>query len=149
MAPHWKPAYGESMSPDQTRTDHEKGLAVFVEPRSRNRFRESFANPRRRDKLRRKLALFAPLDPRFTDEAGSNEKRGWTLASLRDRGAPERCFLLSEDSDLDGREMLLTDALDEMDAGSELATFVSCIPGRLAYFRGEDVENRHILERPA
>jgi hypothetical protein len=137
------------MAPVEKRIDHEKGLAVFVEPRSRNRFRESFGNPRRRDKLRRQLALFAPIDPRFTDEAGSNEKHGWTLAALRDRGAPEQCFLLSEDSDLDGREMLLADALAEMDAGSELATFVSCIPGRLAYFRGEDVENRHILERPA
>jgi hypothetical protein len=28
-------------------------------------------------------------------------------------------------------------------------TFVSCIPGRLAYFEGERENDRYILERPA
>jgi hypothetical protein len=135
------------MSPVEARSDHEKGLALFVGLRHRNRFRESFTNPRRRDKLRRNLAQF-PIDPRFTDEVESKQREKLESA-LRDRGAPELCYLLSEDSTLDGREMLLSDALVEMDAGSELPTFLSCIPGRLAYFRGEDAENRHILERPA
>jgi hypothetical protein len=137
------------MSPSLTPAVHEKGLALFVEPRYRNRFREEFANPRRRDKLRRKLAHFAQLDPRYTDEVGRTKQRGSTLESaLRERGAPEQCYLLSADSELDGREMLLSEALAEtVDAGSEMATFISCIPGKLAYFHGEGVENRHILER--
>jgi hypothetical protein len=128
---------------------HEKGLALFVEPRYRNRFRESFANPRRRDKLRRKLAHFVQLDPRYTEKADSKKQRGANVESaLRDRGAPERCYLLSEDSELDGREMLLSDALAEtVDAASEKSTFISCIPGKLAYFHGEGAENRLILER--
>jgi hypothetical protein len=137
------------MSTALTPAVHEKGLALFVEPRYRNRFREEFANPRRRDKLRRKLAHFAQLDPRFTEEVKSSKQRGATVESaLRDRGAPDRCYLLSEDSELDGRDMLLSDALAEIvDAGSEKATFISCIPGKLAYFHGEGVGNRLILER--
>ena len=43
--------------------------------------------------------------------------------------------------------MLLDEALAEIvDGGSWLATFVSCVPGRLAYFHDWETENRFILQ---
>jgi hypothetical protein len=57
---------------------------------------------------------------------------------------------MSNDSDLDRRELPLAEALTLLlDDFCEMGTFVSCIPGRLAYFHDEEYDNRHILRRPA
>jgi hypothetical protein len=63
---------------------------------------------------------------------------------LRDRGAPATCVLFSAAADLDAREMPLDNALAAV-VGWNPGTFISCIPGRLAYF--EDEEGRYLLER--
>ena len=42
--------------------------------------------------------------------------------------------------------MPLHDALNDV-VGSSDGTFVSCIPGKLAYFEGEEPNERYILER--
>jgi hypothetical protein len=132
-----------------TPVEHEEGLALFISREWRNRFRESLAAPKRRDKVLRRLAHFRHLDHRFTTEVPRTEQKSGILgAVLRARGAGERCYLVSEDYDLDGRQMSLDDALTELvDGGLTLATFVSCVPGRLAYFHDEEVENRYILQR--
>jgi hypothetical protein len=54
------------------------------------------------------------------------------------------CYVLSEDGALDGKELLLADALGQI-LGRGMGTFLSCIPGKLAYF--EDEDGRWILER--
>jgi hypothetical protein len=55
---------------------------------------------------------------------------------------------MSEDDDIDGRTMKLDEALRlVVDGGSVYATFISCVPGRLAYFHDEEVQSRYILER--
>lgn len=65
---------------------------------------------------------------------------------LRERGAPDSCYLVSELPALDGRYMVLIEAL-QMVVGSGMGTVVSCMPGRLAYFESEDAGERYILER--
>jgi hypothetical protein len=50
----------------------------------------------------------------------------------------------SENSELDGKEIDLQTALKET-IGYQMGTFISCIPGKLAYF--EDEDGRYILER--
>ena len=59
------------------------------------------------------------------------------------KGAPETCYALSEDSDLDGKELPLVDALSEI-VGACMGTFLSRIPGKLGYF--EDEGQHWILE---
>jgi hypothetical protein len=128
--------------------EHEEGLALFVTGEWRSRFRESFASTKRRNKLRSQLAHFSHLDPRFATQVPTSEQRAVNVAArLRSKGAGDRCYLLSESSRLDGQEMALDDALAALlDGGSEEATFVSCISGRLAYFHGEERESRYLLE---
>jgi hypothetical protein len=65
------------------------------------------------------------------------------LETLKTRGAPEKCYAISEDEDLDGKELLLSEALRTIH-GRGIGTFLSCLPGRLAYF--EDEDNRYVLE---
>jgi hypothetical protein len=130
---------------------HERGLALFVLGDWRSRFRESLASGKRRDKLRSQLPHSSHLDPRFATLVPQQEQLGAALASrLREKGAGERCYLLSEDNELDGREFSLDDALTQVvDTDSHLATFISCLPGRLAYFHGEEPDARYLLEHLA
>src|SRR6266496_2558405 len=49
---------------------------------------------------------------------------------LRARGAPERCYVISATSDLDGQEVNLREALADV-IGVNDGAFISCTPGRL------------------
>lgn len=127
---------------------HESGLPAFVSVDRRRRFRELLRTPRGRKKLRAQLAHFAHIDPAVVVEGGAQGQAGVSLGRrLRDLGAGESCYLLAEDAEVDGREMPLEDALASITAQEHLAVFVSCLPGRLAYFHGEEPEERLILLR--
>jgi hypothetical protein len=47
------------------------------------------------------------------------------------------CWVISEDAEIDGRESDLESALENV-SGTGMGTILSCIPGKLAYFEGED-----------
>jgi len=130
---------------------HEQGLSLFIVGEWRARFRESLAPGKRRNKLRSQLPHFSHIDGRFTTLVPPHEQNASALyARLRARGAGERCYLLSEAAELDGRELPLDEALTEVvDKAQHLATFISCEPGRLAYFHDEEPESRYLLERPS
>lgn len=63
---------------------------------------------------------------------------------LRTLGAPEKCVIISENHDLDKKEAALAEALDEC-VGAGFGFFLSCIPGKVAYFEAEDLGERYIL----
>lgn len=129
------------------REEHERGLSRFLVGEWRARFRESLAPAKRRDTSRSQLPHLTHLDPRF---ATPTHATGSALtAQLREKGAEDSCYLLSEDPDLDGRELPLAEALAVIvDGGTEHATFVSCVPARLAYFHGAQPGDRYVLELP-
>jgi hypothetical protein len=56
---------------------------------------------------------------------------------LKSRGASETCWAISKDPELDGRELDLKTILEQL-IGSGTGTLLSCLPGKLAYFDGED-----------
>jgi hypothetical protein len=129
--------------------EHERGLARFLVGEWRARFRESLAPAKRRDTLRSQLPHLTHLDPRFATPA-PEQSAGALGAHLREQGAGDRCYLLSEDPDLDGRELPLDEALSVIvDGDSRHATFVSCVPARLAYYHGAERGDRYVLELPA
>jgi hypothetical protein len=66
---------------------------------------------------------------------------------LRSRGAPSICHIMSENVDLDGRDLPLAEALGEI-VGWGAPSLLSCLPGRLAYYGGEELNERYLLERP-
>jgi hypothetical protein len=131
--------------------EHEEGLALFISSEWRPRFRESLVSPKLRKKLRSQLPHFDHLDSRFATRVPTREQTSAILgARLRANGAEDRCYLFSENDDFDGLEMALDDALAALDdRGSWSATFISCLPGQLAYFHDETPDDRYLLERPA
>lgn len=89
------------------------------------------------------------LDARFARRLDPKKQAVEAIEDeLRRRRTPAFRYVISEDPRVDRREMLLQDAL-EMVVGSSMGTILSCIPGRLAYFEGEEPGVRYVCERPA
>jgi hypothetical protein len=104
------------------------------------------AEKRRRD-VRELLHHSVRLDPRFSRHlAGSEAFCGQVEAMLRKKGAPSTCYVLAANSDLDGRDMPLREALEGI-CGMGDGAFVSCIPGRLGFYEYEDMKSSYLLSR--
>jgi hypothetical protein len=122
-------------------------VKAFIAPERAPRYLALLAKRGGRAELRAKLAHLADLDTRFARPVGGSDATPAGVERLlKAAGAPERCYVLSENSALDGSELDLRDALVKV-IGRGMGTFVSCIPGRLAYFEGEGPEERFVLSR--
>jgi hypothetical protein len=118
---------------------------AFVVPNKRQRYRELLATQRGRDKIRASLDHFDDLDPRFCKQMASSEPAD-VLGVLKRLGAPSQCYVISSNRELDKREMDLAEALEKIIGGGS-GSFISCVPGRLAYFEGEEPKSQYICYR--
>ena len=124
-------------------------VKAFMLPTRRDRWVALLANPSRRKKATLRLAHNPDLDPRYIQRIpGEDQDAPKILAQLQAQGAPPMCHLISEKADLDGRDLALAEALDEV-VGSTYGTLVICVPGKLGYYEGEDQGERYILHRKA
>ena len=122
-------------------------LSTFVLAPKRDRLITLLGTKKGRAKVQKALAHFRDLDPRYARRLGPDHHTVASIvALLKQRGAPARCYVLSEDSELDGRELPLEEGLTNV-RGKGMGAFISCIPGRLGYFEAEDEGERYILER--
>jgi hypothetical protein len=87
--------------------DAEKLLFLaFVLPQKRQRYDELLDSKRGREKIRLSLDHFKDLDPRVRRKVKSSEQNpAGIFRILTGLGAPSRCYVISSNSDLDGREM--------------------------------------------
>jgi hypothetical protein len=124
----------------------EELIRAFVARERRERFLSGLGNPRKRRILTNEFCHFKNLDPRFVVEIKPSQQNPKDIYHLlRILGAPERCWVVSDDSSMDARTMNLDETLNEI-VGRTLATFLCCVDGKLAYFENED--GRWILHRP-
>ncbi len=65
---------------------------------------------------------------------------------LKSKGAGETCHIISDIIELDGLDLPLRDALEEIESYI-LGSILCCVPGRLAYYKPEDPGTRYILEK--
>jgi hypothetical protein len=128
-------------------------IRAFIVPAKRQRYLDKLGSPKTRRKfLNENIHHMRDLDQRYAQKLDPHGARDESTATrindlLRKHGAPSRCYVVST-SDLDGQDGELHEVLDAV-VGAFQGTFVSCIPGRLAYFEGEWENDRYILERPA
>jgi hypothetical protein len=113
------------------------------------RFSSLLSSVRNRKKFTSELAHFRWFDGRFATAVPwkvDPSRKPWgrhvqgiqnVLRLLRSKGAGQTCWVISEDSKIDSQELLLESALEDV-IGSGMGTILSCIPGKLAYFEGED-----------
>jgi hypothetical protein len=122
-------------------------LALFFIATKRDRYKEMISKPKKRPNFLRELAHLTSLDTRYILPVPPKKLFPDQIAAiLTQKGAPRTCWVTSENPDLDGREMLLYEGLKEV-VGRQMGTFLSCIPGKLAYYEGEGMGDRWILER--
>jgi hypothetical protein len=130
-----------------TPPNHEKAtIRAFIEKSRQERSLYLLSDPKRRKAFTSKLSHFKWLDERFAHPIPSSTAH--TAAEiatlLRKKGAGERVWVISQRSAIDGQELGLKTALETI-WGTDWGTFLSCIPGKLAYFNEE--EGSHLLER--
>lgn len=124
----------------------EATVRAFVLPERRQRWVTLLASPAGRRKVTERLAHSPDHDLRYAAQLTAEEQKARSiLATLRERGAPAVCHVISE-GDLDGQDLALSDALDRV-VGAGTGTLLICVPGELAYYEGEEQGDRYILHR--
>ncbi len=113
---------------------HEEGLARFILSPHRPHFLESLRNARLRRKLRDHSSLLL-AGPAVFGGRGPVDDAALTQR-LRALGAPDVCFVLSEDETLDGLSMPLDEAVQRA-LWSDSGALISCIPAKLALYADE------------
>ncbi|MDZ4392792.1 hypothetical protein [Cypionkella sp.] len=128
--------------------EHERGFLAFLSEPTRRRIETLLElGEKRRGDVRELLHHSVRLDPRYCQHlTGSEAFPAPVEAALRTRGAPPTCYVLAANSDLDGRQMPLGDALSAI-MGMGNGAFVSCIPGRLGLFQYEDIKSSYLLSK--
>lgn len=128
--------------------DHELGFTAFLAEPMQRRVRTLLElGPKRRKDVRALLDHAIRLDPRYAQHLIGSDAFGSSVEELlRKYGAPNNCYLISADEVLDGREMLLSEALNAVGA-SFFGAFISCIPGKLGYFEYENMKSAYLLKK--
>jgi hypothetical protein len=119
----------------------------FILPSRKHRYLELLHSKHGRDKIRSSLDHFKDLDPRYARRLRPQENSPASIYDLlRSHGAPGLYHVMSSSPELDNREMPLLEALQGV-VGYGQGTFISCVPGRLAYFESEEVGERYVCLR--
>jgi len=122
-------------------------VMAFIRPEKQERYRELLANPKRRRAFLGKLAHSYDFVPECCIEIPSSEQTPEGVERLlRKLGAGSTCLAVSENAQLDGKEHDLRKALEAI-VGFGQGTCLSCVPGKLGYYEGEDMEERMILQK--
>jgi hypothetical protein len=127
----------------------EKLIKSFLLPERQSRYLVllSSSKPKNRLKLCSYLAHCRDIDMRFAFRILPKQQNIDDIyMCLKEKGAADTCHVLSENIQIDNLEVPLKKALEET-IGMGMGTFLSCIPGKLAYCEGEEPGERYICER--
>jgi hypothetical protein len=122
-------------------------ILAFVMPERRERLLQLLASRSRRWKALRQLDHFRYWDGRFLHQIEPNRQSPSQIHDiLLAMGAKSNCWLTSADTRLDSKRASLREALAVV-VGCSMGTLVSCAPGQLGYYEGEDAGERYVLAR--
>jgi hypothetical protein len=107
-------------------------LSFYGSPKNRKKFTSSLVHPKNFDER-----LILRIDPK-------NQTSSKIAALLREKGAPDQCYVISEHPDLDMKIGNLSSILSGI-VGSGVVAVVSCVPGKLAFYEGEEAGERYLL----
>lgn len=132
----------------QISANHEEALVkAFINPSKKARYLSLLESHKGRLKFLSGLDHFSDFDTRYTKTIPPNDQTIEAIGQLlKKKGAPLSCHLISSNHEIDNKDMFLTEAIEKV-VGMGMGTFISCIPGKLAYFEGEDENERLVLER--
>jgi hypothetical protein len=133
-----------------SQVEHEQGtIKAFISRDKQERFLTFLSKPKSRKKLTQELAHFRWFDPRFAaaipwkvdPNLGLWQRHVQGIENvhrlLKSKGARKTCWAMLADANLDGKELELESVLERV-FDSDTGTILSCLPGRLGFFSGED-----------
>jgi len=127
--------------------EEETLITSFVVPSKRRRLVDLLGNPKRRAKAIGALTHFKDLDSRWVVALSTDLQTPVSIEQeLRSRGAGASCSLISENGEIDGKRLSLKAALEQV-IGQGMGSILSCVPGNLVYFEGEEPSDRCLLVR--
>lgn len=118
----------------------------FVIKERQERYLNLIATEKGRKKFRTYIAHFKDLNSKYCIPITSFNSYSELHDSLKSSGAPDICYVIAENSKYDMNALPIMDAARQL-FSSGMAYFLSCIPGKLAYYEGEDANQRFILKR--
>jgi len=133
------------MKPDIDIKDHlELFLDAFADARYKERYKALLHSQRTRLKLARSLHKFRLAEKFAKELSPQDENCEQVYQYLKSFGAPDECILWDR-FNLEGTLMPLEEALRKT-VGFCSDTILLCIPGKLAYFEGEDRTRRILVK---
>jgi hypothetical protein len=127
---------------------HEQAtVKAFLQQERQERSLFLLSNPSRRRDFTSQLAHYKWFDSRWAHPLSPKTAHtaAEAVALLRKKGAGNAVWIISENPSLDGRELGLEEAMTEVWGGS-MGTILSCIPGKLGFFRGEEMKSELLLD---
>lgn len=125
----------------------EKFINAFIRPEKRERYRWMLSKAKKRNYFLGRLAHNLDYIEKYATQIPNNMQSVSQITSLlKNKGAPENCHIISENSNIDGKDIALHQALEQV-IGYSMGTILCCIPGKLAYYESEDLNCRYILEK--
>lgn len=125
--------------------EHEYSLIkAFVNKERQERYLALISTEKGRQKFKTYLSHFKDFNnqPRSIPSLSSYTQ---LYDLLKSSEAPDDCYVICENLKYDMKVLPLVDATKQL-FNSGLAFFLSCIPGKLAYYEGEDSSQRFILK---
>ena len=122
-------------------------IKAFIVPAKQDRYLQMLSNPKRRHAFLNRLNHSLELDyaAEFVVKVMPRDQTAPRIEELlRKKGAPDFCHIISSSKKWDGHDYGLREAL-EIVVGSGIGTVICCIPGRLAYYEGEELRDRFIF----
>ena len=123
-------------------------VASFIQKERRERALFLLRHPTKRQEVTAKLAHVRWLDERFATQITGDVAHTATelVALLKRNGASSTVWVISENRTIDGRQLPIDEAMSSIWGGNEGAV-LSCVPGRLAFLRGEAMKSEYLLQR--
>jgi hypothetical protein len=124
-------------------------VRAFVAKARQERCAFLLSHPTRRQVFRDALPHFKWLDERFAHPIPPKvaHTASELVSLLRSKGAGRTVWVISEDRAIDGREMNLDDVMKQI-WGAQMGSVLSCIPGKLAFFKDEEMHSERLLQHP-
>ncbi len=122
-------------------------VKAFLPSEKRARFIQYLSHPKRRKEILNRLSHELPYLFDFATEVPSEQDFPDELEKLlKAKGAGPICHVIADGLKADGRDLPLSEALNLI-CMHELGAVLSCVPGRLAYYKPSSPGCGIILER--
>ncbi len=131
-----------------SREIHEEMFVTsFIQKERRERALLLLRHPIKRHEFTAKLAHVRWLDERFAKHITGDIAHTVVelVALLKQNGASSTVWVISENRTIDGQQLPIEHAMTSI-AGGNKGTVLSCVPGKLAFLRGEAMKSEYLLK---